>query len=174
MTRDERLLMTGLRLQAKHRPHIRHALPPFLLYKPVWLIGAHPDSTPEERAWGAPVLDHLKAACHEPLLELSGRDRGNVERLLGELGKWAMCEASDRLERTAIWAALTVLYWLAEDDKYGLLVEGSHLHHAVYALLDAANQHEHLTSRYDRAARKGAQRLRDALERIELFEVSAL
>lgn len=173
MTRDERLLITGIRKLAGRRAHLRHCLPPLLLFRPVAVIAAHPDSTPEERQWGAPVLDHLKAACHEPYLDLSTIDRINCENLALETAKWAMRETSEGKPRAAIWAALTVLYWLATDEEHGLLVEESHLHHAVYSLLEASERHPDIVSRYENSARKAAKRLAKVLARIELFPTAA-
>ncbi|WP_376960145.1 hypothetical protein ABNQ39_20760 [Azospirillum sp. A26] len=173
MTRDERLLITGIRMKAGRRAHLRHSLPPLLLFRPVAVIADHPESTPEERQWGAPVLGHLRAACQEPYLELSPRDRGECESLALEIAKWAMRETAENKPRAAIWAALTVLYWLAGDEDHGLLVEESHLHHAVYSLLEASERHPDIIARYENSARKAARRLAKVLARIELFPTAA-
>lgn len=169
MTRDERLLITGIRKLAGRRAHLRHCLPPLMLARPVSVIADHPESTPEERQWGAPVLDHLWFAYREPFAELPIIDRRNCEQLAVEIAKWAMRETSEGKPRAAIWAALTVLYWLATDEEHGLLVEESHLHHAVYSLLEASERHPDIVARYENSARKAAKRLAKVLARIELF-----
>lgn len=173
MTRDERLLITGIRKLAGKRAHLRHCLPPLLLYRAVGVIAAHPESTPEERRWGTPVLDDLKAACHEPYLELPEIDRINCQNLALEIAKWAMRETAECKPRAAMWAALTVLFWLDEDTEHGLLVEESYLHRAVHALTKAGNRHPDIVSRYANSARKASKRLAKVLARIELFPAAA-
>ena len=169
MTRNERLLITEIRKANIIRPHVRHALPPFLLLRPVQLIGNMPDSTDQEREWAAPIPQHLVAAAKEPLLELSQAARDRAEWLLNNIARHVMAEATEGQPRKAIWAALMILYWLADDEEHGLLVPESHLHHAVYTLIETANEHEGIVDRYGNSARKAVKRLKAALERIELF-----
>ncbi|PWC54685.1 hypothetical protein TSA6c_00135 [Azospirillum sp. TSA6c] len=106
-------------------------------------------------------------------MELSERDRINCENLALEIAKWAMRETAEGQPRAAMWAALTVLFWLDEDTEHGLLVEESYLHRAVYALTEAGNRHPDIIARYANSARKAAKRLAKVLARIELFPTAA-
>lgn len=170
-TREERQIITCMRRFPAIRPHIRHAFPPLLLWKPVTVICDHPESCDDERTWGARVMPLLKQAAHEPFAQLAPawRDRGQTIAL--EVAKYGMAEAAERKPRAAIWGALTIMYWLEKmlDVEPSLLGEDSALHHAAFELLTAVQNHQRIADTYDKSARKGAVRLGRALARVELY-----
>lgn len=169
--RIRRQIVTDIRLCAGIRWRIELAMPALLLYTPVALIGAHPDSTPEQREWAAPELARLKQACGGPLDALSDRDHEIARRLSVQAANYAMGAAAEHRERKGIWIALTTLYWLERmlEVDADLLVENSPLHHAVYALLERASRFPDLRETYETSARKASRRLGAAFTDLELY-----
>lgn len=170
-SRIRRQIVTDLRLSAAIRWRLEISMPAMLLYTPVALIGSHPDSTDEQRAWAAPELARLKEACNAPLAPLSDREHEIARRLSTQAANYAMGAAAEHRARTGIWIGLTTLYWLERmlDVDPDLLIENSPLHHAVYALLERADSFPDLRKTYETSARKASRRLGQAFGELELY-----
>lgn len=169
--RIRRLIVTDLRRCSALRWRLEIAMPALLLYTPIALVGGHPDSTGEQRAWAEPELARLKEACNAPFADLSDREHEIGRRLSIQVANYAMGSAAEHRERTSIWIALTTLYWLERmlDVDPELLIENSPLHHSVYALLERANRFPDLRETFETSARKASARLGRAFNELELY-----
>ena len=169
--RIKRLLITAIRFNAKLRWRIELMCPATLLDTSARLIGAHPESTPRQRAWAEPVRKQLKEAATLPLEGLSAAEHNRAAQLAEDACNYAFGVAAEHKPRNAMWIGLATLFWVEKmlDVDPGLLIENSPLHHAVHSLLEFLKEDPELLGTMERSAQRGAERLGRAWNEIELY-----
>jgi len=169
--RNKRLLITAVRFNAGLRWRIELSCPAVLLNTAAKLIGSHPESTPEQKEWAAPVLARFKEAAGLPFADLKDKDHNRAADLAEDACNYAFGAAAEHVERSCMWIGLTTLFWLERmlEVDPDLLIENSPLHHATYELLERLKLDPGLMGDMEASARKASMRLGRAWNEIELY-----